>query len=88
MRGYFYVAIPYDLLELILPLGIAEKLKPVSRLQRGPVENEDSTFIFVVTREGGPVDRRLDVAGEIDAAGIRKRQKAAGRINSRYRVPW
>jgi hypothetical protein len=51
VRGYFYLAIPYDLLELILLLGISEKLKPVSRLQGGPVENEDSTFIFVVTRE-------------------------------------
>jgi hypothetical protein len=64
------MAIPYDLLELILPLGIAEKLKPVPRPQRGLIETKDSPFIFVVTREGGPVDRRLDVAGEIDAAGI------------------
>ena len=79
MRGDFYVASPYDLLELILPLGIAEELKPVSRLQRGPVENEDSTFIFVVTREGGPVDRRLDVAGEIDAASNLKAPKGRWR---------
>ena len=56
MRGDFYITAPDDLLELILSLDIDEGLKPVSRPQRGPIENEDSPFTFVGAWQGGPVD--------------------------------